>query len=78
MFTTVLLRYNRYLSHILEDFLKVLDAINLEHNHEQDEKKVERQQLRSQVKRKATDDLTSRPSKIIRTELHKGVRALRG
>ena len=34
-------------------------------------KKVERQQLRSQVKRKATDDLTSRPSKIIRTELHK-------
>ena len=75
MFTTVLLRYNRYLSHILEDFLKVLDAINLKHNHEQDEKKVERQQLRSQVKRKATDDLTSRPSKIIRTELHKGVRS---
>ena len=34
-------------------------------------KKVERQQLRSQVKRKATDDLTSRPSKIIRTELNK-------
>ena len=33
-------------------------------------KKVERQQLRSQVKRKATDDLTSRTSKIIRTELH--------
>ena len=33
--------------------------------------KVERQQLRSQVKRKATDDLTWRPSKIIRTELHK-------
>ena len=34
-------------------------------------KKVERQQLRSQVKRKATNNLTSRPSKIIRTELHK-------
>ena len=48
-----------------------MNAINLEHNHEQDEKKVERQQLPSQVKRKATDDLTSRPSKIIRTELHK-------
>ena len=31
-------------------------------------KKVE---MRSQVKRKATDDLTSRPSKLIRTELHK-------
>ena len=35
------------------------------------EKKVERQQLRSQVKRKATDDVTSWPSKIIRTELYK-------
>ena len=31
-------------------------------------KKVE---MRSQVKRKATDDLTSPPSKLIRTELHK-------
>ena len=51
--------------------MSTMNAINLEHNHEQDEKKIERQQLRSQVKRKATDDLTSRPSKIIRTELHK-------
>ena len=45
--------------------MSTMNAINLEHNHEQDEKKVERKQLRSQVKRKATDDLTSRPSKII-------------
>ena len=37
----------------------------------QTRKKVERQQLRVQVKRKATDDLTSRPSKIFRNELHK-------
>ena len=51
--------------------MSTMNAINLEHNHEQDEKKVERQQLRSQVKRKATDDLTSRPSKIIKTELQK-------
>ena len=51
--------------------MSTMNAINLEHNHEQGEKKVERQQLRSQVKRKATDDLTSPPSKIIRTELHK-------
>ena len=51
--------------------MSTMNAINLEHNHEQDEKKVERQQLRAQVKRKATDYLTSRPSKIIRTELHK-------
>ena len=51
--------------------MSTMNAINLEHNHEQDEKKFERQQLRSQVKNKATDNLTSRPSKIIRTELHK-------
>ena len=53
--------------------MSIMNAVNLEHNHEQDEKKVERQQqlLRSQVKRKATDDLTSRPSKIIRTVLQK-------
>ena len=31
-----------------------MNPINLEHNHEQDEKKIERQQLRAQVKRKAT------------------------
>ena len=55
-----------------DSVMSPMNAIHLEHNHEQDEKKkVERQQLRSQVKRKATDDLTSRPSKIIRTELHK-------
>ena len=51
--------------------MSTMNPINLEHNHEQDEKKIERQQLRAQVKRKATDDLTSRLSKIIRNELHK-------
>ena len=51
--------------------MSTMNAINPEHNHEQDGKKVERQQLRSQVKRKATNDLTSRSSKIIRTELHR-------
>lgn len=44
--------------------------VQLEHNHGKDERKLERQQLRAQVKRKATDDMTSRPSKLIRTELH--------
>lgn len=44
---------------------------NLEQKHEQDEKKIERQQLRAQVKKKATNDLTSWPSKIIGNELHK-------
>ncbi|KAK3877376.1 hypothetical protein Pcinc_017909 [Petrolisthes cinctipes] len=44
--------------------------VQLEHNHDKDERKLERQQLRTQVKRKATDDMTARPSKLIRTELH--------
>ena len=39
--------------------MSTMKAINLEHNHEQDEIKVERQQLRSQVKRKATDNNNS-------------------
>ena len=38
--------------------MSTMNPINLDHNHEQDEKKIERQQLRAQVKRKATDDLT--------------------
>ena len=42
---------------ITDSAMSTMNAINLEHNHEQDEKKVERQQLRSQVKKKATDDL---------------------
>ena len=42
-----------------ESAMSTMNAINLEYNHEQDEKKVnERQQLRSQIKRKATEDLT--------------------
>ena len=47
-----------------------LVPINMEHFHDSEEKKLGRQQLRVQVKRKATNDLTSRPSKII-SELHK-------
>ncbi|KAK3889292.1 hypothetical protein Pcinc_006678 [Petrolisthes cinctipes] len=43
--------------------------VQLEHNHDKDERKLERQQLRTQVKQKATDDMTARP-KLIRTELH--------
>ena len=44
--------------------MSTMNAINLEHIHEHVEKKVERQKLRSQVKRKATDDLTSRPQRL--------------
>ena len=36
------------------------------HSHEPDERKNERHQLRATAKRKATDDITQRPSKIIR------------
>lgn len=40
-----------------------------EHNHESDERKAERQQLRCNAKRKASEDATARPSKIIRKQL---------
>ena len=42
---------------------------NGEHCHESDKRKCERQQLRVSVKRKAAEDVTSRPTKLIRTEL---------
>lgn len=40
-----------------------------EHNHSLDERKVERHQLRVSAKRKATDDLSQRPSKIVRASI---------
>ena len=40
-----------------------------EHNHAPDERKAERQQLRCNAKRKASEDATARPSKIIRKQL---------
>jgi hypothetical protein len=40
-----------------------------QHSHEPDERKNERHQLRATAKRKATDDITQRPSKIIRRAL---------
>ena len=43
----------------------------MSHDHDIDERKVKRQQLRTQVKRKGADDLTARPSKVIRQELQK-------
>ena len=48
-----------------------MSTINRDHTHDRNDKKVKRQQLRVQVKCKTTNDLTSRPSKIIRNELHK-------
>jgi hypothetical protein len=43
----------------------------MDHNHDNNERRTEMQQLSVSVKRKAGDDLTSRPSKLIRSELHK-------
>ena len=40
-----------------------------QHSHEPDERENERHQLRATSKRKATDDITKRPSKIIRRAL---------
>ena len=57
--------------------MSAINPINLDNNHEQDDN-VERQQLRAQVKKKATDDLTSRPSKSMRNELHKFADQLMG
>ena len=50
----------------------VMSAIS-EHNHDMNERKIESKQLRDRVmaKRKASDDISARPSKIIRQELQK-------
>lgn len=47
----------------------VLVEMNGTHNHDADKQKVERQQIRVAVKRRANDDVTCRPSKLIRSEL---------
>ena len=39
------------------------------HDHERDGRQIKRHVLRVSTKRKAIDDMSSRPSKIIRTEL---------
>ena len=44
-----------------------LTTILSQKNHSLDERKVERHQLRVSAIRKATDDLSQRPSKIVRT-----------
>ena len=43
--------------------------IKNDHNHEGDDRKLERQELRINAKRKTREDPTARPSKIIRKEL---------
>jgi hypothetical protein len=47
-------------------------SANTEHNHDTDARKVERQQIRVSVKRKANNDIAERPSKLIRSELQTG------
>ena len=42
-----------------------------EHNHDMNERKIESKQLRVMAKQKASDDISARPSKIIRQELQK-------
>ena len=41
------------------------------HNHDMNERKIESKQLRVMAKRKVSDDISARPSKIIRQELQK-------
>ena len=52
---------------------KVVMSAMSEHNHDMNERKIESKQLRDRVmaKRKASDDISARPSKIIRQELQK-------
>jgi predicted ATP-dependent endonuclease of OLD family len=47
---------------------KIIHTKNV-HNHEADDRKLERQELRINAQRKATKDPTARPSKIINKEL---------
>jgi hypothetical protein len=47
---------------------KIIHTKNV-HNHEADDRKLERQELRINAKRKATKDPTARPSKLINKEL---------
>ena len=39
-------------------------AVKMDHNHDGDDRKVERKQLRVAVKRKTVDDMLSRTSKV--------------
>lgn len=46
---------------------------HLQHNHEADEKTLNRQKIASACKRKAIEDIAERPAKIIRNELKKNL-----
>ena len=50
---------------------KVVMSAMSEHNHDMNERKIESKQLRVMAKRKASDDISARPYKIIRQELQK-------
>jgi uncharacterized protein YlaI len=50
---------------------KVVMSAMSEHNHDMNERKIESKQLRVMAKQKASDDISARPSKIIRQELQK-------
>lgn len=45
--------------------------VTMDHTHDNNERRTEMQQLCVSITRKAGDDLTSRHSKLIRSELHK-------
>ena len=50
---------------------KVATSAMSGHNHDMNERKIESKQLRVMAKRKASDDISARSSKIIRQELQK-------
>ena len=52
------------------DDLMILDNQRLNHNHEpEEERKLQRQKLRQECKKRALEDVTERPKKIIVTEV---------
>jgi hypothetical protein len=50
---------------------KVVMSATSEHSHDMNERKIESKELRVMAKRKASDDISARPYKIIRQELQK-------
>jgi hypothetical protein len=56
---------------ITDKDIKMVISGKLDHTHEVDERKLERNQVRLTVKTKGNSDVSKRQSKIIRTELQK-------
>jgi len=50
-------------------FFYLIDESDLEHNHDEETKQIVRQVIRTATKRKAIEDTSVRPSKIVISEI---------